>query len=101
MDITLDETGKLWVLTDAGKVFKFKKGTKMEFTIQAITRPIKNPRMAVRQGIVYICSDDQIERIDVSQMLLDEAAAKAKEGGGAEEEGGKKKKSKKGAEEEE
>jgi hypothetical protein len=101
MDITLDETGKLWVLTDAGKVFKFKKGTKMEFTIQAITRPIKNPRMAVRQGIVYICSDDQIERIDVSQMLLDEAAAKAKEGGGAEEEGGKKKKGKKGAEEEE
>ena len=40
MDLTLDEEGKLWVVTDSGWVYKFKKPGKLEFKILAIERPI-------------------------------------------------------------
>jgi hypothetical protein len=102
MDITLDESGALWVFTDNGDVFKFKKPGKLEFKLHLSDRQLKHPRIAVRQGILYMCSDDRIERIDVLQEKLDQEAAaaeKAKAEGGGETK--KKDKKKKGGEEEE
>jgi sugar lactone lactonase YvrE len=80
MDISLDELGRIWVLTDTGHVHVFAKPGKKEFSMKVIDRPLKHPRFAVRQDVVYIVSDDEIERIDVAQMRLDEAAKAAEAG---------------------
>lgn len=84
MDITRDEEGRIWVLTDTGYVHKFKKPGKKEWSLKVIDRPITHPRMAVHQGIVFIVSDDQIERIDAYQLKIDTEAAE-KEAAGSEE----------------
>ncbi len=80
VDLTLDEAGKLWVLTDKGELFKFKKPGKVEWTMTAFERTLRHQRMAVRDGILFMCSDDRIERVDITQMRMDQAA-KAKESG--------------------
>jgi len=77
MDITRDEEGALWLLTDTGYVHKFKNLKKKEFALKVIERPLTHPRMAVNQGIVFIVSDDRIERIDAYQLKLDKEAADA------------------------
>lgn len=77
MDISLDEEGAIWVLTDTGYVHKFKSPKKKEWSLKVIDRPLTHPRFAVRQGVVYIVSDDQIERIDAYQLKLDKEAAEA------------------------
>ena len=83
MDITLDEEGRIWVLTDTGHVHKFKSVKKKEWSLRVIDRPLTHPRMAVNQGIVFIVSDDQIERIDAYQMKIDTEAAEAEAARGA------------------
>ncbi len=81
MDLTLDEERKLWILTDSGQAFKFKKPGKLEFSITAFDRPISTPRIAVRDGIIYAMVGDRIERVDALQVKLDEEeAAKAEAG---------------------
>jgi sugar lactone lactonase YvrE len=77
LDMTLDEEGKLWVLTDRGDAFKFKRPGKVDFQIHAIDRGIRHPRIAVIEDILYITSDDQIEVVDIRQRKIDlEDAAK-------------------------
>ena len=77
MDITLDEEGAIWILTDTGWVHKFKTPKKKEWSMKVIDRPLTHPRFAVHQGIVFIVSDDEIERIDATQLKLDQEAAEA------------------------
>jgi sugar lactone lactonase YvrE len=81
MDLTLDEDGKLWVLTDTGYVHVFEKPSKKLWSLKVIERPLTHPRMAVREGVVFIVSDDRIERIDALQKKLDKEQAE-KDGGG-------------------
>lgn len=71
-DMALDEKNKLWILTDAGTVIKFKKPGKVEFSVDAIMRPLKHPRIAVREGMVFYISDDRIEQADALQAKMDE-----------------------------
>ncbi len=71
LDMTLDENNKLWILTDRGTAFKFKRPGKVEFSIQAIDRAIRYPRIAVIEDILYITSDDQIEVVDIRQRKID------------------------------
>ena len=82
MDITRDEEGRIWVLTDTGYVHKFKSIKKKEWSLKVIERPLTHPRMAVNQGIVFIVSDDRIERIDAYQLKIDKDAAAAEKGDG-------------------
>jgi hypothetical protein len=80
LDISTDEKGKLWLLTDEGMLFKFKKPGKIDFQLQVIDHPLKNPRFAVIEDMLYISSDSRIEVVDVRQRLLDiEDEAKAEE----------------------
>ena len=81
MDITRDEEGRIWILTDTGYVHKFKNLKKKEWSLKVIDRPLTHPRLAVHQGIVFIVSDDRIERIDAYQLKLDKEAAEADGGG--------------------
>lgn len=71
-DMALDEKGKLWILTDAGTVVKFKRPGKIDFSVDAVLRPLKHPRIVVREGIVFFLSDDRIEQVDARQAKLDQ-----------------------------
>ena len=71
LDMTLDEKNKLWILTDRGDVFKFKRPGKVDYQLLAIERPIKYPRIAVMEEMLYISTDDRIEVIDLRQRKLD------------------------------
>ena len=81
LDMTLDETGRLWVLTDKGRLFKFKKPGKVEFVVQAFDNPIRYPRLAVFEGIAYVTANNSITRVDALQLKLDEEAEAAKADG--------------------
>lgn len=70
-DLALDEKNKLWALTDAGVIVKFKKPGKVDFSVQAIKYPLKNPRITVRDGMVYFTSKDTIKQVDARQAKLD------------------------------
>ena len=77
LDLVLDPDGKLWAITDIGEVFKFKKPGKVEFQVLAVTRPIRRPRMVVKDGVVYFASDDRVEVVDAYQLYLDAQAEQA------------------------
>ena len=79
MDMALDENNKLWVVTDTGMVVKFKRPGVVDFSVRAIDRPIKNPRIAVKDGIVFFLSDDRIEQVDALQANMDANAPKETE----------------------
>jgi hypothetical protein len=70
-DLCLDEKNKLWALTDAGMVVKFKRPGVVDFKVRAVTRPLKHPRIVVRDGIVFYSSDDKIEQVDARQAHMD------------------------------
>ncbi len=86
MDLTIDEEGKLWVLTDTGWLFKLKKPGVIEWKIRASEVELIHPRLAVVQGRAYITDRDRILVVDALQVHLDEEQAKEEAG-----EGGKKK----------
>ena len=75
LDMTIDENGQLWVVTDNGMGFKFKKPGKLEYSIQVIERPIRHPRIAVYDEILYLLSDDRVEVIDIRQLRINEEDA--------------------------
>lgn len=94
IDLALDAEEKLWAITDVGEVTRFKKLGKVEFTVQAVNRPIRRPRMVVKDGLVYFSSDDRIEVVDALQAHLDQQAEEAEKAGKGKEKGkGKGKKS--------
>ena len=79
LDMTVDEKGKLWLLTDRGDIFKFKRPGKIEYKLLAIERPIKYPRIAVMEEMLYISTDERIEVIDLRQRKLDLEQAENKQ----------------------
>lgn len=81
MDMTMDEDGRLWILTDKGRLFKFKKPGRLEFELRPFDRPITLPRIAAFDNVLYVTHDNHIQRIDALQLLLDEAAAAEDEQG--------------------
>jgi hypothetical protein len=84
MDITIDEDGKLWVVTDQGWVFKMKNERKVEYKVQFSDVSLIHPRIAVQDDILYCVDRDRIIRLDALQAKLDdeeEAARLAEEVG--------------------
>jgi hypothetical protein len=75
MDLTIDEEGKLWVVTDRGWIYKFKKPGKLEWKTRISEIDLEHPRLAVYQGIAYITDRDRIIKVDALQMHLDEVQA--------------------------
>lgn len=77
MDMTIDEEGKLWILTDKGRLLRFKKPGKIAFELTPFDRPISLPRIAVFDGVMYVAHDNRIQRIDALQLKLDQENAEA------------------------
>ena len=71
LDMAFDEKNKLWVLTDNGTVIKFKRPGTIDFSVRAVDRPLKHPRIVVREGMVFVMSDDRIEQVDALQAKMD------------------------------
>jgi hypothetical protein len=78
-DLALDEKNKLWALTDAGMIVKFKKPGKVDFSVRAIDYPIEHPRIVVRDGMVYFTSKNTIKQIDARQAKMDAESAEEEE----------------------
>ena len=74
LDLAIDEKKKLWVLTDNGTVIKFKRPGVVDFSVRAVDRPLKHPRIVVREGMVFFMSDDRIEQVDALQVRMDAEA---------------------------
>ncbi len=74
LDMAFDEKNKLWVLTDNGTVIKFKRPGAVDFSVRAVDRPLKHPRIVVREGMVFVMSDDRIEQVDALQAKMDAEA---------------------------
>ncbi len=75
VDITRDEAGRLWVLTDTGWVFNLKKPGKLDWKVKISDIPLVRPRFAVGQGMVYITDRDRVLRADALQRHTDEVDA--------------------------
>ncbi len=75
VDLTLDESGAMWALTDTGWVFKFKKPGKLDWKVRAVDHELIHPRFAVYQGQLLITDRDRIIPVDALQMHTDEVAA--------------------------
>lgn len=82
LDIARDEEGKLWIITDIGDVYKFKKPGKLEWKVQVSEVHLERPRLTVYQGFLYVTDRNRIMTVDALQLHLDEqeAEAAAKEG---------------------
>jgi hypothetical protein len=82
VDLTLDETGKMWVLTDTGWVFAFKSPGKLDWKVKISDVAFIRPRMAVSQGMIFVTDRDRIVKADALQIHTDELDAEKEEGGG-------------------
>lgn len=76
LDITKDEAGRLWALTDTGWVFKFKKPGKLDWKVKVSDIAFERPRFAVSQGMVFVTDRDRIVKADALQIHSDEMDAK-------------------------
>lgn len=76
MDITADEKGNLWLLTDLGWVYSLKSNGKLDWKVKASEVELQHPRFAVYQGQALITDRDRILPVDVLQMHVDEEEAK-------------------------
>ena len=52
-------------------LFKFKKPGKIDYQLQVVDFPLKNPRFAIIEDLIYISHDSKIETVDVRQRLID------------------------------
>ena len=78
LDVTVDENGKLWVVTDKGWVYKLKSYTKLDYKIQLSDVDLVRPRIAVQEDIIYASDRNRIIRVDALQAKMDaEAEAEA------------------------
>lgn len=76
LDLTVDEAGRLWALTDTGYVFNFKAPGKLEWKVKVSDFPLERPRFAVSQGMAFITDRDRILHVDALQRHVDEVDAK-------------------------
>jgi hypothetical protein len=79
VDLTMDDEGRFWVLTDTGWVFNFKKPGKLDWKVQISEVPFIRPRFAASQGMVFVTDRDRIVKVDALQAHTDEIEAQKAE----------------------
>ena len=75
LDMTYDENNRLWIVTDKGEAFEFYRPTKLKDKIQLTNYPLRFPRIAVQDEIIYLLTEDKIKQFDVKQMRIDREEA--------------------------
>jgi hypothetical protein len=76
-DVTVDNKGKLWAVTDTGVAVKYKKPGVVEYAVKISEVPLDLVRATVSDDIVYALSGDHIYRVDALEQKrkAEEAAA--------------------------
>jgi hypothetical protein len=74
-DVTFDERGKLWAVTDDGYIAKYKRPGVLDFRLPFSQVSVQVPRLVVREETAYITTGDHIEVVDT--LALREAAEAA------------------------
>jgi KaiC/GvpD/RAD55 family RecA-like ATPase len=71
MDLTIDQDGKLWIVTDQGWVHKMKSHKKVDYSVKFSDISLIKPRIAVQDDILYCVDRDRIIRLDALQAKID------------------------------
>ncbi|MCP4809220.1 MAG: hypothetical protein GY913_12605 [Proteobacteria bacterium] len=71
MDLTLDEDGTMWVVTDQGWVHKMKNAKKVEYSVKFSDISLIHPRIAVQEEVLYCIDRDRVIRLDALQAKID------------------------------
>lgn len=74
-DVTFDERGRMWAVTDDGYIAKYKRPGVLEFRLPFSQVSIDTPRLVVFEETAYVTYGDHVEVIDT--LALREAAAAA------------------------
>lgn len=80
-DVTLDEAGRLWAVTDEGVVAKFKRPGKIDYQFR-VEKTLENPRLDVFDDLVFVTSQDKILRMDALELAARQAQAAQEKVGG-------------------
>lgn len=67
-DVTLDDKGRLWAVTDTGVAVRYKKPGKVDFTVQLTDYIMKAQRIAVYDDLVYVVERDRIRKFDALEL---------------------------------
>jgi hypothetical protein len=67
-DVTLDQDGKLWAVTDRGLAVKYKKPGKVDYTVQITDYELESPRLAVYDDLVFVTDRDAILKVDALEL---------------------------------
>ncbi len=62
-DMATDEKDNVYVVTDAGNVFKWNKKARLIEKLQVFENPRNMPRIAVFDTLIYVSAKDQITRL--------------------------------------
>ncbi len=79
VDLSWDQDGKLWMVTDTGWAFKFKRLGKLDYKVLLTEYSLEHPRFAVREDILYVCERDRILYLDALQLVIDAEEKAAQE----------------------
>ena len=87
-DVSLDEKGKLWVVTDTGWAIKYKRPGKIDYKVSIAEFDLIRPRFAVMDDLVFVLERDRILKVDALELKRkaelaeeDDKAAKDEESG--------------------
>lgn len=67
-DITMDNNGKLWAVTDKGYLYKLKKPGVIDYKVQVAEFSLQTPRLAVFDDICFVTDRDEIRRVDALEL---------------------------------
>ena len=68
-DLTLDEKGKLWAVTDTGMAVKYKAPGKVDFSVQLVDHSLGPVRADVYQDLVFLTDGNKVHRFDTREIL--------------------------------
>ncbi|RME22036.1 MAG: hypothetical protein D6798_16770 [Deltaproteobacteria bacterium] len=71
LDLSLDEKGRVWVVTDDAVAYRFKKPGKLDYQVRLRDHSLSRPRFAVYDDMLWITTEDHIEVIDAAQAWYD------------------------------
>lgn len=67
-DAALDEKGKLWIVTDSGWAYKYKRPGQLDYKVQVAKYSLETPRFAVQDGMLFIVERDRVLRVDALEV---------------------------------
>jgi hypothetical protein len=78
-DISTDEKGKLWVVTDTGWAIKYKRPGKIDYKVKVAEYDFIRPRFAVADDLLYISERNKILKVDALELHRKKQLADAEE----------------------